>query len=215
MSRSRSSAREARDRLVTRLAGSEPDHAVARLRLGTGLARDLDPRLAALLPSEPKSAAVLIGLTETEGVPGVLLTLRSTALRQHAGQISFPGGAIDAGDAGPAEAALREAQEEVGLAAGQAQVVGYLPDQLVITGFRITPVVAQIAPQFVPRLETGEVQESFDLPFAVLMDPANHRETTRRIGDIELAVRDIQFGEHRIWGATAGMLLSLYELALP
>jgi 8-oxo-dGTP pyrophosphatase MutT (NUDIX family) len=175
----------------------------------------MDPRLAALLPSEPKSAAVLIGLTETEGVPGVLLTLRSTALRQHAGQISFPGGAIDAGDAGPAEAALREAQEEVGLAAGQAQVVGYLPDQLVITGFRITPVVAQIAPQFVPRLETGEVQESFDLPFAVLMDPANHRETTRRIGDIELAVRDIQFGEHRIWGATAGMLLSLYELALP
>jgi 8-oxo-dGTP pyrophosphatase MutT (NUDIX family) len=211
----RNSAREARDRLVTRLAGSEPDHAASRLRLGTGFAHDMDPRLAALLPTEPKPAAVLIGLTSTEGVPGILLTLRSTALRQHAGQISFPGGAIDEGDAGPAAAALREAREEVGLAVEQAQVVGYLPDQLVITGFRITPVVAQIAPQFVPRLDTGEVQESFELPFAVLMDPANHRETTRRIGDIELAVRDIQFGEHRIWGATAGMLLTLYELALP
>ena len=175
----------------------------------------MDPRLAALLPTEPRPAAVLIGLTNTDDMPGVLLTLRSTALRQHAGQISFPGGAIDAGDAGPAAAALREASEEVGLGTGQAQVLGYLPDQLVITGFRITPVVAQIASQFVPRLDTGEVQESFELPFAVLMDPSNHRDTTRRIGDVELAVRDIQFGERRIWGATAGMLLSLYELALP
>jgi 8-oxo-dGTP pyrophosphatase MutT (NUDIX family) len=208
-------ARDARDRLVTRLAGSKPDHAASRMRLGTGFARDMDPRLAALLPTEPKPAAVLIGLTDSAGVPGVLLTLRSTALRQHAGQISFPGGAMDQGDAGPAAAALREAREEVGLDAQQAQVVGYLPDQLVITGFRITPVVAQIAPQFVPRLDTGEVQESFELPLEVLMDPANHRETTRRIGDIELPVRDILFGEHRIWGATAGMLLSLYELALP
>jgi 8-oxo-dGTP pyrophosphatase MutT (NUDIX family) len=175
----------------------------------------MDPRLAALLPTEPRPAAVLIGLTDTDDMPGVLLTLRSTALRQHAGQISFPGGTIDAGDESPADAALREAREEVGLGAGQAQVVGYLPDQLVITGFRITPVVAQIAPQFVPRLDTGEVQESFELPFAVLMDTSNHRDTTRRIGDIELAVRDIQFGQRRIWGATAGMLLALYELALP
>jgi 8-oxo-dGTP pyrophosphatase MutT (NUDIX family) len=210
----RNSARDARDRLVARLAGTAPDHATSRLRLGTGLASDMDPRLAALLPSEPKLAAVLIGLTDRES-PGVLLTLRSTALRQHAGQISFPGGAIDPADAGPAEAALREAHEEIGLAADQAQVIGFLPDQLVITGFRITPVVAQVAPQFVPRLDRDEVQESFELPFDVLMDPANHRETTRRIGDIEFSVRDIQFGEHRIWGATAGMLLSLYELALP
>jgi 8-oxo-dGTP pyrophosphatase MutT (NUDIX family) len=215
VSGARSSTHEARDRLVTRLAGSEPDHTASRLRLGTGFARDMDPRLAALLPTEPKPAAVLIGLTDAEGEPGVLLTLRSTALRQHAGQISFPGGAMDEDDAGPAAAALREAREEVGLAEEQAQVVGYLPDQLVITGFRITPVVARISPQFVPRLHRGEVQESFELPFAVLMDPANHRETTRRIGDIEMAVCDIQFGEHRIWGATAGMLLSLYELALP
>ncbi len=209
-----SSALAARGRLIKRLAGSAPDHAASQLRLGTGFARDLDARLAALLPAQPKAAAVLIGLTDM-GSPGILLTLRSSALRQHAGQISFPGGAIDVGDAGPAEAALREAREEVGLAADQAQIIGYLPDQLVITGFRITPVVAQLAPQFVPRLHKDEVQDSFELPFDVLMDPSNHRDTTRRIGDIELPTCDIQFGQHRIWGATAGMLLSLYELARP
>ncbi|MEO8309439.1 MAG: CoA pyrophosphatase [Pseudomonadota bacterium] len=209
------SALDARDRLVARLAGSQPDHSAAQLRLGAGLARDIDPRLAALMPTEPRLAAVLIGLTESAAGPGVLLTLRSTALRQHAGQISFPGGAVDADDAGPAAAALREASEEVGLAVQQVQVVGYLPDQLVITGFRITPVVARIAPHFVPRLDTDEVQECFDLPFDVLMDPANHQQSSRRIGEIEMATRDIQFGERRIWGATAAMLLALYELALP
>jgi 8-oxo-dGTP pyrophosphatase MutT (NUDIX family) len=201
----RHAAREARDRLIQRLVGSTPNSAM----------REFDARLAALIPAQPKAAAVLIGLTEAAGEPGVLLTVRSTALRQHAGQISFPGGTIEASDAGPAEAALREAQEEVGLSAEHAQVLGYLPDQLVLTGFRITPVIARIAPQFVPLLDRSEVQESFELPFEVLMDPDNHRDTTRRIGDIELAARDIQFGEHRIWGATAAMLLSLYELALP
>jgi len=202
----RHAAIQARDRLVQRLAGSTPDHGATGL---TGF----DARLAALMPPVPKAAAVLIGLTESAGEPGVLLTLRSPALRQHAGQIAFPGGAIDDGDDGPEAAALREAQEEVGLMADQARVVGFLPDRLVITGFRITPVVATIAPDFVPRLDRSEVQESFELPFAILMDPANHVEGTRRIGDLEVAVRDIQFGSHRIWGATAGMLLSLYELA--
>lgn len=215
MSQGRNAAQEARDRLVRRLVGSTPDHSPQRLRIGTGLASGLDARLAALMPSKPRAAAVLIGLTETEGEPGVLLTVRSATLRQHAGQISFPGGTIDADDAAPAAAALREAREEVGLEAHHAQVIGFLPDQLVITGFRITPVVARIAPEFVPQLDHAEVQESFNLPFRVLMDPASHRDATRRIGGIDLSVRDIQFGEHRIWGATAGMLLSLYELARP
>lgn len=206
---------EARDRLVARLAGSRPDHATQRLRLGTGLASSMDPRLAALLPAQPKLAAVLIGLTESAGEPGILLTVRSTAMRQHAGQVSFPGGAIELEDADPAAAALREAREEVGLVADQVQVVGFLPDQLVLTGFQVTPVVARIQSSFVPILDTTEVEASFELPLGVLMDPANHRESIRRIGDIDMTVRDIHFNEHRIWGATAGMLLSLYELALP
>jgi hypothetical protein len=83
----------------------------------------------------------------------------------------------------------------------------------VITGFQVTPVIARISPVFVPRPDHAEVQETFELPLGVLMDPLNHRAATRRIGDIEVAVRDIQFGERRIWGATAGILLSLYELA--
>jgi 8-oxo-dGTP pyrophosphatase MutT (NUDIX family) len=214
MSRQHASV-EARDRLVARLAGSRPDHAAQRLRLGTSLASSMDPRLAALLPAQPKLAAVLIGLTESAGEPGILLTVRSTAMRQHAGQVSFPGGAIEQQDADPAAAALREAREEVGLAADQVHVVGFLPDQLVLTGFQVTPVVARIQSPFVPRLDATEVEASFELPLGVLMDPGNHRETVRRIGDIEMTVRDIHFQEHRIWGATAGMLLSLYELALP
>jgi 8-oxo-dGTP pyrophosphatase MutT (NUDIX family) len=157
---------------------------------------------------------VLIGLTETGGEPGVLLTVRAPNLRQHAGQIAFPGGAIEAHDAGPAAAALREAQEEVGLSAADAQLIGYLPDQLVLTGFRITPVIAHIAPQFVPRVDQSEVQDVFELPFDVLMDPGSHRK--RRAGSpTSKWPCGIHYREHRIWGATAGMLLSLYELALP
>jgi len=206
MSVGRQGARLACDRLVQRLAGTAPDHATVRA---------FDVRLAALFPTKPRAAAVLIGLTETAVDPGVLMTVRAEALRQHAGQISFPGGTIDSNDADPAAAALREAREEVGLSADDAEVIGYLPDHLVITGFQVTPVVARISPDFVPRPDHAEVQETFELPLSVLMDPANHRASTRRIGDIDVAVRDVQFGEHRIWGATAGILFSLYELALP
>ena len=206
MSGGRHGAHAARDRLVQRLAGTAPDHVTVRA---------FDARLVAMLPARPRAAAVLIGLTGSAGDPGVLLTVRSETLRQHAGQISFPGGTIDAGDAGPAAAALREAREEVGLSAGDVEIVGYLPDHFVITGFQITPVIARISPGFIPRPDHAEVQETFELPLDVLMDPANHHASTRRIGDIDVAVRDIQFGERRIWGATAGILLSLYELALP
>jgi len=206
MSVGRHGARAACDRLVRRLAGTAPDHATVRA---------FDARLAELLPAKPRAAAVLIGLTETADDPGVLMTVRAEALRHHAGQISFPGGTIDADDAGPAAAALREAREEVGLSASDAEVLGYLPDHLVITGFQITPVIARISPVFVPRPDHAEVQGTFELPIGVLMDPANHHASTRRIGEIDVPVRDIQFGTHRIWGATAGILFSLYELALP
>jgi 8-oxo-dGTP pyrophosphatase MutT (NUDIX family) len=205
MGAGRQGARAAVDRLVQRLAGSSPDHLTVR---------PFDVRLAAQFPSQPRAAAVLIGVTGTADEPGVLMTIRSEALRQHAGQISFPGGTIDT-DEDPAVAALREAREEVGLPADAAEVIGYLPDHLVVTGFRITPVVARISPRFVPSPDHAEVQATFELPFSVLMDASNHRDSTRRIGDIEVPVRDIHFGEHRIWGATAGMLLTLYELAQP
>jgi len=202
-------------RLLQRLADSQPCHHLAPALPGAQFAFAADPRLTALLPGSPRAAAVLVGLTEPgRDEPGILLTVRAAHLRQHAGQIAFPGGAIDAGDEGPAAAALREAHEEVGLEPGSARLLGYLPDQFVLTGFRITPVVALLPAQFTPRLDGAEVQASFMLPFAALMDPATERAGTRRIGGIDVAVRDLRYGEHRIWGATAGMLLQLRALAV-
>jgi 8-oxo-dGTP pyrophosphatase MutT (NUDIX family) len=184
------------------------------VRIGAGLEDATDPRLLQLIPGDLRPAAVLIGLLDQESGPGILLTVRAGHLRQHAGQIAFPGGAIDLADAGPAAAALREAWEEVGLVVKDAEVIGYLPDQIVLTGFRITPVIARIAASFAPRLDVAEVESCFVLPFATLLDPANERAAIRSIGGIDLAVRDLQFGEHRIWGATAGMLFALRALAV-
>ena len=205
-------ARAFQHRLLQRLAGSQPDHHPGRARIGARLDRGSDERLLALMPPESRAAAVLIGIQEQAGEPAILLTVRAGHLRKHAGQIAFPGGAIDAEDGNPAEAALREAREEVGLRASQARVAGFLPDQVVLTGFRITPVVALIEPQFTPSPDQTEVQEAFMLPLAALLDVRNHVHGRRRIGGEEFEVRDLAFGSHLIWGATAGMLFSLYEL---
>jgi 8-oxo-dGTP pyrophosphatase MutT (NUDIX family) len=202
-------------RLLQRLADSRSSYRPASAQLGAQFAFAADPRLTALLPQTLRAAAVLVGLMEQgPDEQGILLTVRAAHLRQHAGQIAFPGGAIEAGDAGPAAAALREAHEEVGLEPGSARVLGYLPDQFMLTGFRITPVVAMLPAQFTPKLDGDEVQASFILPFPVLLDPATERAGTRRIAGIDVAVRDLHHGEHRIWGATAGMLLQLRALAL-
>jgi 8-oxo-dGTP pyrophosphatase MutT (NUDIX family) len=201
-------------RLLEKLANTQPQHNAEHLRIGAGLTDVPDPRLLPLIQENLLHAAVLIALIEKQGDPGIVLTVRAGHLRQHAGQISFPGGTIESTDAGPAEAALREASEEVGLAKSDARVIGYLPDQIVLTGFRITPVIARIADSFTPQLDAAEVQACFVLPFAVLLDASSQRIGMRSIGGIEVAVRDLQFGEHRIWGATAGMLFALRELAL-
>ncbi len=205
-------AREAFDRLLQHLAGSAPDHRPESLRFGAVPVHSTDARLRALVPPVSRAAAVLIGLQEGDD-PGILLTVRAEHLRQHAGQIAFPGGVIEPGDNDPADAALREATEEVGLQRQQASVVGYLPDQMVVTGFRITPVVARVTRDFVPRPDHTEVQQVFTLPLTVLLDPANHHPVRRSIGGVEFDVRDLHYQTHRVWGATAGMLFALYELA--
>ena len=202
-------------RLLQRLAATQPEHRTQFVRVGAGVADQTDPRLLAMIPADPRPAAVLIGFVAAAAGPGILLTVRAGHLRHHAGQIAFPGGVIESSDASPAAAALREAQEEVGLAPQDAEVLGYLPDQIVLTGFRITPVVAQLTPSFAPNADAAEVQGSFVLPFATLLDPASERAGSRRLGGIDFPVRDLQYGEHRIWGATAGMLFALRGLALP
>ena len=165
-----------------------------------------------LLVRDPLPSAVLIPLVERDEV-GVLFTQRATGLRTHGGQISFPGGRIEPGDEGPGAAALREAREEIGLDERFVSVIGYLPDHVVITGFRITPVVAFVRPGFELLLASEEVEDTFEVPLSYLFDPANHRTGRRRSAATgeEVEHREIPFGGRTIWGATAGMLLTLYR----
>ena len=195
------------------LAGTGPSLPADDLLL-PGLSAEQSRAYRQYFPAAPIPAAVLIPLIERESGLTVLLTERATQLKNHAGQISFPGGRIEAGDASAEAAALREAHEEIGLEPHLVSVAGYLPDHIVISGFRVTPVVGFVRPAFQLQLDSFEVANTFEVPLAHVFDPANHQVRPRRIGGgaIELQMRDIPYGEHTIWGATAGMLLTLHRL---
>ncbi|MCS6947498.1 MAG: CoA pyrophosphatase, partial [Steroidobacteraceae bacterium] len=126
--------------------------------------------------------------------------------------IGFPGGRIEPDDADVVATALRECEEEIGLARRHVQVLGMLPDHVVVTGFRVTPVVALIEPNFTLRLDRNEVDEVFEVPLEFVLNPLNHRPRLRSFADLTVEVIDIPYGERNIWGATAGMLLTLYRL---
>jgi 8-oxo-dGTP pyrophosphatase MutT (NUDIX family) len=197
-----------------RLAGSQPRHAIEEWRV-PGLSREESQQHRGYFPVNARPAAVLVPLVERPALT-VLLTQRATALRNHAGQIAFPGGRIECGDGSPQAAALREAHEEIGLEARFIEVIGYLPDHVVMTGFRVTPVVAFVKPGFELKLDAREVEDSFEVPLDYVFDPANHRLRLRRSGFTgeEVPFSDIPFGERNIWGATAGMLLTLYRMCI-
>jgi len=153
-------------------------------------------------------AAVLVGIV-TGPAPGILLTKRTAHLRAHSGQVSFPGGRIDPGDAGPEEAALREAQEEIGLDPKNVEILGRLPDFATGTGYRITPILALLKPGFAVQASPSEVEAIFQLPLAVLLDP---EAPTRRT--VNFAGKPREFWvwphpDHEIWGATAAILHDL------
>ena len=167
---------------------------------------DLLPDASALVP-----AAVLVGLVARASCWQVMLTRRTDDLRHHAGQVSFPGGRIEAGDADPIAAALREAQEEIGLPARQAEPLGYLDPYDTITGFHVYPVVARIAPDYAPRLDPREVAAVFEVPLDYLMDAANVREVAREYAGRTRRYYEYDFAQQRIWGATAAMLVNLRE----
>ncbi len=158
-----------------------------------------------------RAAAVLIGLVPRSDGIGIILTRRTAGLRDHAGQIAFPGGKIDPGDATPADAARREAGEEIGLDPARIEVLGHLGGYLTRTGFRIIPVVARVDPPFVLRPNPAEVVEAFEVPFAFLMDPANYRLAEREWLGRTRYFYSIMVGERTIWGVTAGILRVLYE----
>jgi 8-oxo-dGTP pyrophosphatase MutT (NUDIX family) len=195
-----------------RLAGSQPQHAPEKW-LMPGYFEPGSPRQR--LAREPIPAAVLIPLVERAELT-VLFTRRATQLRNHAGQISFPGGRIEPSDRSPSAAALREAREEIGLDERFVSVIGYLPDHVLISGFRITPVVACVRPGFELLLASQEVAATFEVPLSHLFDPANHHVGRRRsaVSGEEVEFREIPYGEYNIWGATAGMLLTLYRLCV-
>jgi 8-oxo-dGTP pyrophosphatase MutT (NUDIX family) len=202
-------------RVRAALAGSQPHHAPDDWLL-PGLTAAESRQYRSYFPPDPRPAAVLIPLVGREPDPTVLLTQRATQLRDHAGQISFPGGRIEASDAGPAAAALREAREEIGLDERFVSIVGYLPDHVLLTGFRVTPVVAFVRTGFELLPEPQEVHDTFEVPLSFIFEPANHRLRRRRFGggEAEVELYDIPYGERNIWGATAGMLLTLYRTTL-
>jgi 8-oxo-dGTP pyrophosphatase MutT (NUDIX family) len=169
-------------------------------------------RVTGLLPEGPTTpAAVLVAIADGALGPSLLLTRRAGHLRQHAGQISFPGGRIEGFDAGPLAAALRETHEEVGIEPAYIEPLGYLPGQLVLTGFAITPVVARVLPGYRLRVDATEVAEVFELPLTVVADAASFRAMPRQVRGVELLLHELSWDGHVIWGATAGMLLSLHE----
>ena len=157
-----------------------------------------------------RPAAVLIAVVD-HPEPSVLLTQRSAHLNDHAGQISFPGGKIDATDASPLDAALREAFEEVGLQREFIEPIGYLDLYATGFGFRILPTVARVKPGFTLRISEAEVDDAFEVPLAFLMNPSNHQIHSKEFRGMARSYYAMPFAERYIWGATAGILRVLYE----
>ena len=172
---------------------------------------ELTPEFRALVDARPvRGAAVLVPIIARER-PTVLLTLRSAHLSSHAAQIAFPGGKIDPEDDGPLGAALREAQEEVGLAPDLVDPLGYLDPYLARTGYRIVPVVGLVQPDFGLTLNPGEVDEAFEVPLDFLMNDGNHQRESREWLGMVRTFHAMTYEKRRIWGITAGILRSLYE----
>jgi 8-oxo-dGTP pyrophosphatase MutT (NUDIX family) len=160
-----------------------------------------------------RQAGVLVALIEETGA--ILLTKRASRLKHHPGQIAFPGGKVDPSDEGPVAAALREAEEEVGLPKGGAEVLGTLPVHETVTGFAVTPVLARVARAFPARPEAGEVEEVFSVPLSHLAERANYLVQERLWQGHNRRYFAVPYGPYYIWGATARILRGLAERLSP
>ncbi len=201
-----------RDTIIARFAARP-----AAVRCGGGAPRrgdhDLNPDLT---PAPvPRPAAVLVPLVDRDRMT-LLLTRRTDHLEHHPGQISFPGGRLEPEDGPPGpeaarRAALREAEEEIGLDPACVTIIGCLPRYATRTGFDVLPVVGIVQPPVRLCLDPFEVAEAFEVPLAFVLDSANHRRCSRTLDGRERHFHAMPYGERFIWGATAGMLVSLHE----
>jgi 8-oxo-dGTP pyrophosphatase MutT (NUDIX family) len=198
----------ARARLSLDVPAALHDHSITDFARGD---LDLDPvawEKAGVKAT--RTAAVLVPVVD-HPEPGVLLTMRTTDLPSHPGQIAFPGGKIDPHDATPLAAAIREAEEEVGLDAALIEPIGYLDLYLTFSGFRILPVLARVVPSYELRINASEVADAFEVPLSFLMSPDNHKRGSRDWKGVRREYYEMPFGERYIWGVTAGIVRNLYE----
>ncbi len=199
------------DRARVRLTLEIPPALTDPLAPGARGDLDLNPSMwevAGVAATKP--AAVLIPIID-RSEPTVLLTTRTQQLASHAGQVAFPGGKIDPDDESPVAAALREAEEEIGLVPSLIEPLGYLDLYLTFSGFRILPTVARVKPDFTLTLNPREVTETFEVPLAFLMTPTNHQRRSRDWKGINREYYAIPFGGRYIWGITAGIVRNLYD----
>jgi 8-oxo-dGTP pyrophosphatase MutT (NUDIX family) len=198
----------ARKKLTLDVPAALTDHSIEEFARGD---LDLDPQTWEQVGVKAtRPAAVLIPVVD-HAEPGVLLTTRTSDLPSHASQIAFPGGKIDPTDASPLAAALREADEEIGLDHALIEPIGYLDLYLTFSGFRILPVVARVIPNYELRINASEVADAFEVPLAFVMDAANHKKASRDWKGVTRHYYEMPFGERYIWGVTAGILRNLYE----
>jgi 8-oxo-dGTP pyrophosphatase MutT (NUDIX family) len=175
---------------------------------------DYDLNLASLsgkTPVTPRPSAVLVPIVARPEGLSVILIQRPESMPAHAGQISFPGGKVDAADPSPVETALREAEEEIGLARARVEVLGFLDCYQVGSGFRIVPVVGLVTPPFTLDVNAREVVDAFEVPLAFLMDSGNHRKSSREARGETQWFYAMPYEGRYIWGATANMIRNLFE----
>ena len=167
------------------------------------------PRITGL--RQLRDAAVLIPVVDRGDEASVILTKRAETLTDHSGQVAFPGGRIDPTDVSPEAAALREAEEEIGLDPGHVEIVGRMPDYVSGSGYRIAPVLSIVRPGFRLSINEHEVDAAFEVPLRFLMDPVNHTQDSREFNSRRWVFYDMPYGGQRIWGVTAGIIRTLYE----
>ncbi|MFQ5995631.1 MAG: CoA pyrophosphatase [Acidiferrobacterales bacterium] len=196
-----------RQQLTSRLAQSQPVYDADSVAPVV----DLEGRSATAVSHHFVPAAALVPLIDRPDGMTILLTQRTAHLNDHAGQISFPGGRVEPDDENPKATALRETEEEIGLSPKFIDVVGYLDLSVTGTGFLVTPVVGLISLGFTLSLDEFEVAEVFEIPLAYVLNPGNHQRESRVLNGVKRSFYVIEYEHRYVWGATAGMLVNLYE----